>query len=902
MIEAKVMLDASGLAGVLEEFRVALAQQQASIERHESALLTFERKTSSEVGELREKLEARQEVVGSERRRLEAKIASAVEGVRQIRIEWTFHRAATKINEWSRTRSRRVKGRRFERWREVARLESARERRRQGVVRQVVARLSHRQTALAMDRWRPECRRRLGLARIFESLVSRRSRAFRHWWEAAIMVPLEEANAEHDAAAAVCEAATRPYATAVAAAANRGCLERPPRVLDRQARRNVSDESSAFDARVFALLHSFRDSARRDLETYVDRAVASSGDSARRNLETYVDRAVATERERSRRESEEAINHRVEEEARAEDFFSEVASKIESATSRETRDAETRCLEGSRRDIEALEERVDEKVAAAAAADDASATALARALSSHSTRRASRAVGLASDVRVLGDAMRNQLEDIRDRIDAAPPRPDPARVAETVSGAYEGRPGREREARPARRVAPRNPRGDLREGARAARGSESKPRTARAPRDDRATECGVDAVAERRSEIVAAFIADLRAACVAQRPHAGALRLEARVRVCKRFATIVDAALSVYDQVVSDAKTLLGRVPVRVACNRPLPTKHRFFFESTFEALRAAEGPPPPARPTSPGIWPGAFLEKMEKGNAAAQAGDFESAIRHFRTVPESPQALESAAQCLIMVGDDQGAVEAARQAVELAPEWGPGWVTLGRAALNLRHFGDAVSCLRRGAALGGGEEEEEEETDDLETATLLARKASEKIASVGGVAVRLQEWRDVETTGAVIWECGVVLAHFLRKEEVAGRRVVDLGSGCGVVGLAAAALGARAVCTDQRDVVEGVLRANVERSGLSAVAKVFDWTDPYFFFREEEEEEKFPVVVAADVVYRDSSARPFVEALAHVLHPQGTAYLAHKRRRPHVDAALLDALDDAFLVRRCST
>ncbi|GLC73771.1 hypothetical protein PLESTF_001417200 [Pleodorina starrii] len=53
----------------------------------------------------------------------------------------------------------------------------------------------------------------------------------------------------------------------------------------------------------------------------------------------------------------------------------------------------------------------------------------------------------------------------------------------------------------------------------------------------------------------------------------------------------------------------------------------------------------------------------------------------------------------------------------------------------------------------------------------------------------------------------------------LAGRRVLDLGSGTGLAGLAAAACGAHVLLTDLSSVCEGALRANVQRNALASAA-----------------------------------------------------------------------------------
>ncbi|CAD7967061.1 unnamed protein product [Amoebophrya sp. A120] len=71
--------------------------------------------------------------------------------------------------------------------------------------------------------------------------------------------------------------------------------------------------------------------------------------------------------------------------------------------------------------------------------------------------------------------------------------------------------------------------------------------------------------------------------------------------------------------------------------------------------------------------------------------------------------------------------------------------------------------------------------------------------------------------TNAVVWDAGLVLAHFLMRSRslVEGKNVLELGAGTGIVGLVAGFVGARKVClTDLPDAI-ALLRRNVERNHL---------------------------------------------------------------------------------------
>ncbi len=114
----------------------------------------------------------------------------------------------------------------------------------------------------------------------------------------------------------------------------------------------------------------------------------------------------------------------------------------------------------------------------------------------------------------------------------------------------------------------------------------------------------------------------------------------------------------------------------------------------------------------------------------------------------------------------------------------------------------------------------------------------------------------------AFCWASGQVLAQFIldHPERVAGKRVIDFGSGSGVVAIAAAKAGAREVvaCDIDPDALIAIA-ANAQVNGV-AVTVCGDWTA---------REGKFDVITAADVLY-DPENRPllgyFLEGAPEVL------------------------------------
>ena len=79
--------------------------------------------------------------------------------------------------------------------------------------------------------------------------------------------------------------------------------------------------------------------------------------------------------------------------------------------------------------------------------------------------------------------------------------------------------------------------------------------------------------------------------------------------------------------------------------------------------------------------------------------------------------------------------------------------------------------------------------------------------------------------TGSTVWDASSVLIRYLQRAAVtlSGKRLVDLGSGTGITGFAAAALGAQVTVTDQAQILF-LLRQNLasnERLGAVPTGSV---------------------------------------------------------------------------------
>lgn len=109
-----------------------------------------------------------------------------------------------------------------------------------------------------------------------------------------------------------------------------------------------------------------------------------------------------------------------------------------------------------------------------------------------------------------------------------------------------------------------------------------------------------------------------------------------------------------------------------------------------------------------------------------------------------------------------------------------------------------------------------------------------------------LSEERSRAPYGFALWPAAIALAHELasRGRDLAGMRVLELGSGTGLPGIVAATFGARVVQTDRHDAALALGRSNAERNGaLSIEHRIADWT-------EWTDTQRYDIILGADVLY----------------------------------------------------
>ncbi|XP_047331697.1 protein N-lysine methyltransferase METTL21A [Impatiens glandulifera] len=161
--------------------------------------------------------------------------------------------------------------------------------------------------------------------------------------------------------------------------------------------------------------------------------------------------------------------------------------------------------------------------------------------------------------------------------------------------------------------------------------------------------------------------------------------------------------------------------------------------------------------------------------------------------------------------------------------------------------------------------------------------------------------------TGAVLWDSGVVLGKFLEHSvdsgmiHLQGKKVVELGSGCGFVGCVAALLGGEVVLTDLPDRLR-LLKKNVEHNLYgeirgSANVHEFIWGDNY---SNPEITDPLPdYVIGSDVIYSEGAVTELLETLLELSGPKTTIILAGELRNDAILQYFLELALKDFIIGR---
>ncbi|KAJ8551913.1 hypothetical protein K7X08_028356 [Anisodus acutangulus] len=172
---------------------------------------------------------------------------------------------------------------------------------------------------------------------------------------------------------------------------------------------------------------------------------------------------------------------------------------------------------------------------------------------------------------------------------------------------------------------------------------------------------------------------------------------------------------------------------------------------------------------------------------------------------------------------------------------------------------------------------------------------------------------------GTTVWDASMVLVKFLERNcrkgrfsptKLRGKRVIELGAGCGVAGFGMALLGCDVVSTDQTEVLPLLMR-NVERN-TSRIMQTISDPDSFGSIQAAELDwgnethikavgPPFDYIIGTDVVYAEHLLEPLLQTMIALSGPKTTILLGHEIRSTTVHEKMLEMWKRNFEVKTVS-
>ncbi|KAD5508691.1 hypothetical protein R6Q59_030686 [Mikania micrantha] len=198
----------------------------------------------------------------------------------------------------------------------------------------------------------------------------------------------------------------------------------------------------------------------------------------------------------------------------------------------------------------------------------------------------------------------------------------------------------------------------------------------------------------------------------------------------------------------------------------------------------------------------------------------------------------------------------------------------------------------------------------------LNSPQTSAVLFEVMGYQLQFSQDPNSKHLGTTVWDASMVLVKYLEKNcrkgrfspsKLKGKRVIELGAGCGVAGFGMALLGCDVVSTDQVEVLPLLMR-NVERNTSrimqmnsdadsigSITAAELSWgnndhiraLDPPFDY-----------IIGTDVVYAEHLLEPLLQTMLALSGPKTTILIGYEIRSTNVHEQMIQLWKKHFEVK----
>ncbi|XP_007886402.1 protein-lysine methyltransferase METTL21D isoform X2 [Callorhinchus milii] len=175
-----------------------------------------------------------------------------------------------------------------------------------------------------------------------------------------------------------------------------------------------------------------------------------------------------------------------------------------------------------------------------------------------------------------------------------------------------------------------------------------------------------------------------------------------------------------------------------------------------------------------------------------------------------------------------------------------------------------------------------------------------------GGPELRIHQ-RVAGGVGSVVWDAALVLGRYLEsgaflgggRSRLAGKQVLELGSGTGAVGLMAAAQGAHVTVTDLEE-LQDLLNMNINENrhlvSGSIQAKVLKWGEIVHDILPDPD-----YILVADCIYYEQSLEPLLKTMKELSGDKTVIICCYEKRtmgnNPKIEQCFFELLQCDFMI-----
>ncbi|XP_041070086.1 EEF1A lysine methyltransferase 3-like [Carcharodon carcharias] len=144
----------------------------------------------------------------------------------------------------------------------------------------------------------------------------------------------------------------------------------------------------------------------------------------------------------------------------------------------------------------------------------------------------------------------------------------------------------------------------------------------------------------------------------------------------------------------------------------------------------------------------------------------------------------------------------------------------------------------------------------------------------------------------AYVWEAGVTLCRYFEKEKISftGKKVIELGSGTGIVGILATLLGGDVTMTDKPNIlnqIENNVSINIPTACRHRIkVRALTWGKNHTDFPT-----VYDFILGSDIVYSSVAYPALIETLRYLARQGATIYLSSELRKSNGSPSFHEAL-----------